>query len=346
MGEEEFSLVMPDLDSAQAAADFAARLTESFIKTPVQLGDRDVFIHVLIGIALYPLDGLDAEILLNHAQLALSHAKDFGSMQYYSARMSDTALQGLTLEDVMQRAFECGEFVVHYVPKVCLSDGKVDGMEALLYWQSPERGMVAPREFVPQLEKMGLIVPVGAWLLETVCRQIAHWQQTRCAVSTVSINVSALELFQDDLAGLVLRALQRHGLMQHAGILEFELSEHLLMSDMVAVSGALKALKEIGVAICIEDFGTGHSCLNYLKYLPVDTLKIDQTFIRNLPHSREDAAIVSAIITLGLGLGLQVVAAGVETAGQLDWLRDAGCLVAQGSLIGPAVLPAPTGDEG
>lgn len=326
MGEDEFGLVMPDLDSAQAAADFAVRLTDSFVKTPLKFGDQEVSLNAAIGIALYPLDGVNAEILLRHAGLALYHASiegGVGSMQYYSDRMSDTV--GLTLEDVMQRAFECGEFVVQYAPVVSVANGRIAAMEALLYWQSPERGRVAPREFVPQLEKMGLILPVGAWMLDTVCRQIALWLNAGLESPTVSVNLAALQIRQRDYIRLLQTVLQRHGLEHNAGLLELDVSENLLMQDVDVTAELFKALKGIGVNLGVADFGTGHSCLSYLKYLPIDTLKIDPVFVRNLPHSREDAAIIKAILTLGQGLGLKVVFAGVDAAAQLDWLQAAGC---------------------
>lgn len=339
LGENELRLIMPDLDNAQAAADFSARMTDSFAHTPLKFGDREVFVQAYIGIALYPLDGVNADILLQHAEIALCHAKEEGlcSMQYYSVRMSDAA--GLTFEDVMQRALECGEFVVHYAPVRDLADGRICAVEALIYWQSPEQGMLSPSQFMPQLEKLGLIVPVGAWLLDTVCRQIALWQNNGLDSLTVSIHLSALQIRQSDFASLFQTVLQRYGLARNAAVLELDVSESLLMQDLDTTAGVLQALKEMGVQIGIVDFGTGHSCLNYLKYLSVDTLKIDPVFIRNLPHSREDAAIIKAIVTLGQGLGLKVVGTGVEVAAQLAWLRDAGCHEAQGDFVGPPILP-------
>lgn len=339
MGENELGLIMPDLDNAQAAADFSVRMTDSFANTPLKFGDREVFVHAYIGIALYSLDGVSADILLKHAETALCHAKEEGlcDMQYYSGRMSDAA--GLTFEDVMQRALECGEFVVYYAPVRDLADGRICAMEALIYWQSPEQGMLPPREFMPQLEKMGLIVPVGAWLLDTVCRQIALWQNDGLDSPTVSISLSALQIRQSDFASLLQTILQRYGLSHNAAVLELDVSESLLMQDLDTTAGVLKALKKMGVQIGITNFGTGHSCLNYLKYLSVDTLKIDPVFLQSFPHSGEDAAVIKSIITLGLGLGLKVVGAGVDTAVQLAWLSDARCQGAQGGFIGPPAPP-------
>ncbi|HCI51831.1 MAG TPA: hypothetical protein DE312_00635 [Gallionella sp.] len=339
MGENELGLIMPALDNAQAAADFSVRMANSFAHTPLKFGDREVFVHACIGIALYPLDGVSAEIVLKHAETALCHAKEEGlcSMQYYSSRMSDAA--GLTFEDVMQRALECGEFVVYYAPVRGLADGRICAMDALIYWQSPEQGMLSPSEFMPQLEKTGLIVPVGAWLLDTVCRQIALWQNDGLDSPAVSISLSALQIRQSDFASLLQTVLQKYGLSRNAAVLELDVGESVLMQDLDTTAGLLKTLKEIGVQIGVADFGTGHSCLNYLKYLSLDTLKIDSVFLRNLPDSRENAAIIKAMITLGLGLGLKVVATGVESAVQLVWLSDARCQGAQGDFIGPPALP-------
>jgi EAL domain-containing protein (putative c-di-GMP-specific phosphodiesterase class I) len=240
----------------------------------------------------------------------------------------------------MHRALERGEFVLHYQPKIALGDGKIIGMEALLRWQSPERGLVAPDEFIPILEKMGLILPVGAWVIDTACGQAAAWQKAGLTAAHVAVNLSVLQLKQPDFVDMVRDILARHNIDGDATVLELELTESLLMKDLAGTTHALNALREMGIRFSIDDFGTGYSCLSYLKHLPVNSLKIDQSFVLNLPESREDTAIVDAVVALGKGLGLKIIAEGVETQEQLNYLQKIGCDEAQGFLFSRPVPAA------
>lgn len=335
MGADEFGFVLSEISSAQAVADFAQRLIESFASVPITIGSCEVFVSACIGIAIYPLDGVDANTLLKNADAALHHAKQDGrgSFQYYMPQMNATAWQRLTLETEMRRALERDEFVLYYQPKVSLTDGKIVGMEALLRWQSPERGLVAPDEFIPLLEKMGLILPVGAWAIDTACRQARTWQDAGLTAAHIAVNLSVLQLKQPDFVSMIRNILEKHKLDQGATLLELELTESLLMKGIDETIHTLNALQEMGVRLSIDDFGTGYSCLNYLKYLPINSLKIDQSFVRHLPENREDAAIVNTIVALGKGLGLNVIAEGVETLEQLNYLQKIGCNEVQGYLF-------------
>jgi diguanylate cyclase (GGDEF)-like protein len=335
MGADEFGLILPEVGSAQAVADFAQRLINSCASAPILVGNSEVFVNICIGITLYPLDGVDANTLLKNADAALHHAKQEGrgSFQYYTPRMNDSAWQHLALETEMHRALEREEFVLHYQPKISLADGKIIGMEALLRWQSPDRGLVAPAEFIPLLEKMGLIIPVGSWVIETACRQAAIWKNSGLKAICIAVNLSALQLKQAAFLGMVGGVLERHNIDGDEVVLELELTESLLMKDMDGTNHILNALRIMGVKLSIDDFGTGYSCLSYLKHLPIDSLKIDQSFVRNIPENSADLAIVSAIVALGHGLGLSVIAEGVETAAQLATVRDIGCDEVQGFLF-------------
>lgn len=335
MGVDEFGFVLPGIESAQAVADFAQRLINSFAHEAILIGDSEVFVTACIGIALYPMDGVDANMLLKNADAALHHAKEEGqgSFQYYARQMNASAWQRLTLETELRHALERDEFVLHYQPKINLVDGKIIGMEALLRWQSPERGLVSPVEFIPLLEKTGLILPVGAWVFSTASRQAQAWQSAGLQAANIAVNLSVLQLRQHDFITMARNTIEKNNLNQNVAMLELELTESMLMKDMEGTIHILKALREMGLRLSIDDFGTGYSCLSYLRHLPVNSLKIDQSFIRHLPGNHEDAAIVNAIIMLGKGLGLNVIAEGVETVEQLVCLREMGCDEVQGYLF-------------
>lgn len=335
MGADEFCFLLPNIRSAQAVADFAQNLIESFASAPVLIDSSEVFVNTCLGIALYPLDGLDADTLLKNSYTALNHAKQEGrgNFQYYTPRMNASALQKLTLETQMHHALERGEFVLFYQPKIALKDGKIIGMEALLRWQSPEHGLVEPDEFIPTLEKMGLILPVGAWAIDMACKQATLWQNVGLHATHIAVNLSVLQLGQPDFIGSVRNILKKHNITGDRAVLELELTESLLMKDIDGMTHMLNSLREMGVRLSVDDFGTGYSCLRNLKHLPINSVKIDRTFVRHLPESREDTAIVDAIVALGKGLGLNVIAEGVETQEQLNYLQKIRCDEAQGFLF-------------
>lgn len=332
MGADEFCFVLSDIGSAQAAADAALRLIDLFAREPVLLHDDEVFVTTCVGIALYPLDGVNANTLLKNAEAALHHAKDEGrgGFQYYAEQMNATTWQRLTLEMELHRALERNEFVLHYQPKVELVSGKVNGMEVLLRWQSPERGLVAPGVFIPLLEETGLILPVGEWVLRAACQQARAWQQLGLPAIRIAVNISAMQFRQIDLSGIVQNIFKDNDLEPNWGMLEFELTESLLMKNVDRTIDTLNKLYELGIRFSIDDFGTGYSSLSYLKRFPISTLKIDQSFVRDIVINSDNASIVNAIIALGHSLGMKVIAEGVETVEQLDYLRTMKCNEMQG----------------
>jgi EAL domain-containing protein (putative c-di-GMP-specific phosphodiesterase class I) len=247
--------------------------------------------------------------------------------------MNASARQRLSMETELHRALKRDEFVLHYQPKVDLAEGKIVGMEALLRWQSPERGLVAPDEFIPLLEETGLILPVGEWVLRTACKQARAWQQLGLPNIRIAVNISALQFRQANLSGVIQAIFRENDLDPNLGMLEFELTESLLMKNMDATISTLNRLHDLGIQFSIDDFGTGYSSLSYLKRFPISTLKIDQSFVQDISNKADDAAIVNAIVALGHSLGLTVIAEGVETIEQLNYLRTIQCDEIQGYLF-------------
>jgi diguanylate cyclase (GGDEF)-like protein len=339
---DEFCLVLTGVKTTHAAGDAAQKLLDSFAHNPISIGDSEIFITLSIGISIYPVDGVNTTALLKNADAALHQAKNEGrnNFQYYTGQMNATAWQYLKLETELRHALEREEFVLHYQPKVDMESGKIIGMEALLRWQSPERGLVAPGEFIPLLEETGLILPVGEWVLRAACKQACAWQAASIADVHIAVNLSTLQFKQPDFAGLVLGILKDNGLDPALGAIELELTETLLMNNAAGAVDTLIKLHDAGIRFSIDDFGTGYSSLSYLKRFPISSLKIDQSFVRDLSGDHHDDAIVAAIIALGHSLGLNVIAEGVETTSQLAQLRKKGCNEMQGFLFSRPVPAA------
>jgi diguanylate cyclase (GGDEF)-like protein len=340
---DEFCLVLTGVKTTHAAGDVAQKLLDSFAHNPISIGDSEIFITLSIGISIYPVDGVNTTALLKNADAALHQAKNEGrnNFQYYAGQMNATAWQHLKLETELRRALEREEFVLHYQPKVDLDNGKIVGMEALLRWQSPDRGLVAPGEFIPLLEETGLILPVGEWVLRAACKQARAWQLAGLPDIHIAVNLSTLQFKQPDFAGLVLGILKEHGLDPALKTIELELTESLLMNNVTGTVDTLNKLHTAGIQFSIDDFGTGYSSLSYLKRFPISSLKIDQSFVRDLSSDRDDEAIVDAIVALGHSLRLRVIAEGVETTAQLTQLRKMGCNEMQGYLFS---RPVPAAD--
>jgi diguanylate cyclase (GGDEF)-like protein len=340
---DEFCLVLTGVKTTHAAGDAAQKLLDSFAHNSISIGDSEIYITLSIGISIYPVDGVNTTTLLKNADAALHQAKNEGrnNFQYYSGQMNATAWQYLKLETELRHALERDEFVLHYQPKVDMESGKVIGMEALLRWQNPERGLVAPGEFIPLLEDTGLILPVGEWVLRAACKQARAWQAAGIADVHIAVNLSTLQFKQPDFAGLVLGILKENDLDPALGTIELELTETLLMNNAAGAVDTLIKLHEAGIRFSIDDFGTGYSSLSYLKRFPISSLKIDQSFVRDLSSDHHDDAIVAAIIALGHSLGLNVIAEGVETTSQLAQLRKKGCNEMQGFLFS---RPVPAAD--
>lgn len=329
VGADEFVLVLSQQSDADISSDIVQRVMNA-ISEYILIDDRELRLTSSVGIAVYPADGDDAESLLTHAGIATYRAKDSGrnNFQFYRPAMNELALDRLRVEGELHSALARGEFLLHYQPQVDLVTGNIVGMEALIRWRHPTLGMVPPLNFIGVAEDTGLIVPIGAWVIRTACLQNKKWQAVGLGRLRVAVNLSARQFAQRDLVAMIAGVLRETGL--DADCLEIELTESLIMSDVQQAILTLQQLKELGVLLSVDDFGTGYSSLSYLKRFPIDTLKIDQAFVRDISTDADDAAIVNAIISLAHNLRLTVIAEGVETEAQLDYLRHQGCDEIQG----------------
>lgn len=339
LGGDEFVIVLPSLDQPKAAEKVALKLVDA-LAPPIDLGGQELRVSASIGISLFPEDGRDTETLLRNADSAMYHAKDMGrnNYQFFMEQMNVAAAERLRLENDLHRALERHEFELHFQPRVSVANGLACGIEALIRWRHPERGLVLPEHFIPVAEDTGLIVPIGEWVINEACRQGTAWCAAGLPKLPVAVNLSPRQFRQSNLVDTVARAIERYG--WPCKLLELEITEGVLMQQTSETLKTLEALNRLGVGLAIDDFGTGYSSLSYLKRFPVDFLKIDQSFVRDIAVDPDDATIVTAIIGLAHNLGLTVVAEGVENASQLDFIRDAGCDEAQGYHIG---RPMPAG---
>jgi diguanylate cyclase (GGDEF)-like protein len=337
LGGDEFVVLLTDLDVPEEAGMVAKRIRQA-LSGPFTFEGRQFVVTPSIGIALYPRDGSDVETLLTKADTAMYQAKDVrNTVRFYVSAMDAKALDRLRMEEELRQAIEEEQLLLHYQPKHMLSSGAVVGAEALLRWQHAERGWVAPSQFIPLAEETGLIVPLGEWVINEACRQLQHWQQAGFAALRIAINISVEQVARSDVPTTTLQAIWKHGIRPQS--LELEITETLLMQDVKAARAMMSALKDAGASLAIDDFGTGYSSLSYLRQFPVDTLKIDRSFVQNAHVSKDDAVICEAIIAMGKKLGLTVVAEGVELEEQRAFLLAAGCDQAQGFLFSPP-LPA------
>ncbi|MBI3525512.1 MAG: EAL domain-containing protein [Betaproteobacteria bacterium] len=334
MGGDEFVLILfedPD-EINTAAASIIAILQRCIVEValPYHIGSHEFFITCSIGYALVPEDGDTVEALLKNADMALYRAKEHGrnNIQRYIPELNDKAIQRLELDNDLRRALDNGEFFLCYQPQIALNSRRIVGMEALIRWRHPQRGLISPAEFIPIAEEVGLIVPIGNWVLRTACAQAKAWQDAGLPSIKLSVNLSARQFMQPDLAMSIRLILAQTGFS--AAHLELELTESLIMHNAELFIATLRSLKEVGIELAIDDFGTGFSSLSYLKRFPIDRLKIDQSFIRDIVTDTDSAAISQAVITLGHSLGLKVIAEGVETSEQMDFLHDNRCDEIQG----------------
>ena len=339
LGGDEFALILMMPQGRRDAAAIAEKI-QTALREPFSLDGRDVTVTASIGITLQPDDATDAQTLLKFADTAMYQAKKSGrdAFQFFTSAMNTEVWRRLELETALRQAVKNEEFVLHYQPKVQLAGGHVVGLEALLRWDRPGYGLVPPSEFIYALEECGLIVEVGRWVIAAACEQIRDWIRRGIDPVQVAVNVSPRQFLKGDLQGDVLLALETYEVP--ARLLEVELTESLLMTSTDHTIATLQNLKAVGVQISVDDFGTGYSSLAYLRRFPIDKIKIDLSFTREITHSSDAAAIVLAIIRMGHSLNLEVIAEGVETAPQLAYLRHHKCDQIQGYYFSPP-LPAP-----
>jgi diguanylate cyclase (GGDEF)-like protein len=336
LGGDEFTFLLAGISDAQDAGRVAHRVLEA-LRKPFTLDRHEVFATASIGISIFPFDGEDAETLLMNADTAMYWAKDRGrsNYQFYSKSMNEVARRKFELEGRLHRALDCDELSLRYQPVREAVSGRIVGAEALLRWEDPETGPVSPNEFVPISEETGLIVAIGEWVLRTGCAQLQAWRDAGLRPIRMAVNVSGHQLRHPSFVETVAQALQETGLSPV--YLELEVTESTMMQGDDVTVAAFQKLGELGVGVVLDDFGTGYSSLSYLRHLPIDRLKIDQSFVAELPRNREDAALTAAIIAMAHSLQLSVVAEGVETLEQAEFLRELGCDDLQGYLFSQAV---------
>ncbi len=339
MGGDEFTVLLPEISCGENAATVAMRILSS-LSAPFDLVGNEVYITPSIGISVYPEDAQDGDSLLQHADGAMYFAKRNGKNVYhfYDDSMNEEAHRRLEVDKYLRLAFDRAEFTLNYQPQMNARTGQLCGTEALLRWHNAELGIVSPGEFIPVAEENGLIVKIGEWVLREACRQGSAWLASGLVFGRIAVNVSAVQFKQRHFVEFVVDALATSGLEAH--LLEIEITEGLMLNDSEGTVRTLEALNDIGVQMAIDDFGTGYSCLNYLKRLPIDRLKIDQSFVTEITSDPSDAAIASAIISLADSLDLDVIAEGVETDKQLRFLQSKGCNEIQGYLLSRPIAAA------
>lgn len=329
LGGDEFTILLNRIAGAPDAAKVGRRMLEALSK-PFHLDGQEVFVTASIGISLFPLDGESADQLLKNADTAMYHAKQSGrsNYQFYSQSMNATAGERLAIENRLHKALEREEFLLHYQPLLSLETGRIIGSEALVRWQHPELGLVSPAQFIPIAEETGLIVKLGEWVLEKACAQTRAWHEMGFGGLRIAVNLSARQFQRQNLLQVITRTLLSTDLHPHC--LDLELTESMMMQDGDSAIGTLRDLRSLGVRLSMDDFGTGYSSLSYLRRLPLDTLKIDRSFVKDSTSNQEDATIITAIIAMAHSLKLQVLAEGIETQAQLAFLHGQGCDEAQG----------------
>ena len=328
-GGDEFTILLTEIRDSGDAAVVAQRIMDA-LTTPLNLAEHEVVITPTIGIAVFPEDGNNTEVLFRNADTAMYSAKRRGknNFQFYNNAMNASALERLTMESQLRKALEQNELLLYYQPQQELDSSQIIGVEALLRWQNKELGNVPPDVFIPVAEDSGLIIPIGEWVLRTACTQLKAWQDTGVPIARIAVNISVRQFMYPGFLQLVKQVIEETGLAPED--LELEITENLLMQDTEGAIHLLQDLKALGVQLAIDDFGTGYSSLSYLKRFPIDRLKVDKTFVQEITNNKEDAAITRAVIAMANNMDLRVIAEGVETAEQLSYLADEHCHEIQG----------------
>ena len=332
LGGDEFTVLLSEIERSEDAGRIAKRVIDT-LSQPLVLEGHEVYVTPSVGISVFPTDGDTAEDLTKNADMAMYYAKRNSKAlyQFYNQSMNETALRRLTVENNLRKAIDRDELELQYQPQLDVRSGQVTGMEALLRWRSRELGNVAPDDFIPLAEETGLIIPIGEWVLRTACVQAKEWRDKGYMVNRMAVNVSAIQFTEPDFTPLVRQILEEIGL--EPDILELEVTESILMNDADRAVETLGHLKSLGVKIAIDDFGTGYSSLSYLKQFPIDRLKIDKAFVRDVDTDPDDAAIARAVIAMAGSMDLKVIAEGVENDKQLSFLKDKRCDEIQGFLL-------------
>mgnify|MGYP005842724935 CR=1 FL=1 len=336
---DEFVVLRGGIQRADDATELCRRLAEAFA-SPFVIGRQEVHLSASIGVTIYPADGRTLQPLLKNAELAMYRAKASGrdTFRFFAAEMNLAARRAVTLERELRQALAGDQFVVHYQPQWSLKDRRMIGVEALVRWNHPKRGLVRPGEFIGLAEDIGLIAALTSWVLQTACRQLRHWRDSGIEGLQLSVNLSPVQFRERGVELQIERVLKDSGL--EPGLLDVELTENAVIDNSQTATASLRYLNQLGVSLSIDDFGTGYSSLSYVKRLPVQRLKIDRSFIQNLEQSKNDEVIVRAIVNLGHSLGLSVIAEGVETREQLLCLERFRCDQVQGDYLSPPVPPA------
>ena len=332
LGGDEFIILLPDISDQHAPGALAHRLIEA-LSQPFFMSEHEFYVSASIGITLYPVDGEEGAELIKNADIAMYHAKEQGknNYQYYLESMNALAHERLSLEHKLRRALENNELCLHYQPQVEAASGRIVGVEALLRWFDPDQGLIPPDVFIPVAENSGLILPIGEWVINEACRQNKAWQKAGLEKIVVSVNISGIQFARQNVPEVIEAALQKSRLLP--AFLETEITESVIMDQPERAVEQLSAIKDLGISIALDDFGTGYSSFSYLHRFPIDTLKIDRSFISDICKKTEHAEIVAAIIAMSHILKLRVVAEGIEDEDQLDLLVARDCDIIQGYLF-------------
>ena len=332
LGGDEFTVLLSLIDQGDDVTAVAERIRTQ-LSEGIKYENHDLITTASIGIAIFPDDGTSADELIKNADIAMYYAKRDGGdrFRYFSASMMETAMRRLSVENQLRKAIERGELELHYQPQLEIHTGRFLGLEALIRWQNPELGIITPSEFIPLAEHTGLIISIGEWVLRTACTQVKTWLERDLPITKIAVNVSVAQFLHNGFPAMLEQIINETGLAAH--MLELELTESALVKDHASILAVLNSIKKIGVALAIDDFGTGYSSLSRLKDFPIDRLKIDQMFVRNLEGNPKNEAITSAVIALAEKMDMKVTAEGVETLTQLNFLKERNCTEAQGNFL-------------
>ena len=337
-GGDEFTLLLPQIYGTEDAEAIARKIIDK-IKEPFYIDNHEIYVTISIGIAMYPHDGITMDNLVRNADIAMYHIKGRGKndYQFYNDSMNEVSVKRLSLEGDLHRALETDQFRLHFQPQVDVVSGQIVAVEALIRWQHPELGLISPTEFVAVAEETGLIVPIGTWVMETACKTLKAWHDEGFNGLRMAVNLSALQVEHKTFVDVITQVLSKYQLSGHH--LEVEITENLIMQDMENAINKLAELSSMGIKIAVDDFGTGYSSLSYLQKLPIDTIKIDRSFVHEIQSVEDETPIVDAIIAMASGLKLNLIAEGVETKAQMEYLRQRGCSEMQGYFYGPPLPP-------